>query len=267
MSNDQPEKPLPQTIISKPLQIVLIILLLLILVMLGDPTGYALTPLWLVLFGWIPFLVRNVQAMSWHSEALITWASCLLLFILVLHVSAVWFFRSWRPSVRWRKRWSVLGAAGITLLFTAGIAVIGIIHQTTWLARIDEPFLYADRSMPTRVILYSLVQQLEYDADGRARPTVEATQRLLERHRNGAAALNLRTFMASDSMGRVRVLAIGPYDSANLRRWDLVAFVELANVERGKSPRIGEFAPRRWSEFFRVAERGDALEAFYQFPR
>jgi hypothetical protein len=43
------------------------------------------------------------------------------------------------PPRRWRKRWTAAILAAVVLMFAAGIAAIGITHQTAWLLNSPEP--------------------------------------------------------------------------------------------------------------------------------
>ena len=49
----------------------------------------------------------------------------------------------------WRPGWTVVGLAAVLLLFIAGIATIGITHQTAWLFTAKEPFI--KNSWDTRI--------------------------------------------------------------------------------------------------------------------
>lgn len=51
------------------------------------------------------------------------------------HYFLRWLVAGWRP------RWTVLGLAGVLLLFVAGIAIIGITHQTAWLFTAQQPLI------------------------------------------------------------------------------------------------------------------------------
>jgi hypothetical protein len=94
-----------------------------------------------VLFGWISFLVRVVPEVKPDGPTVLVGAAALLLFAVGVH----WLGRSWRgtanPAGRWRARWTAAVVLGVVLLFTAGIAVIGITHQVAWLATSEQPLV------------------------------------------------------------------------------------------------------------------------------
>jgi hypothetical protein len=114
---------------------------MLVAAMLG---GWPLDFLFTVLVGWIWFLGRvagNIQVnLSGVGMALL----CLVLLAGLLHGFAGWLYRQMSkadPPRPWRFRWtaSILGA--IVLMFAAGVAAIGLTHQTVWLATSPEPIL------------------------------------------------------------------------------------------------------------------------------
>jgi hypothetical protein len=62
-----------------------------------------------------------------------------------VHRAGSWWLRQSsdaEAAPRWKARWSLAITATVGLLFVAGIAVIGITHQTAWLATAPEPLRY-----------------------------------------------------------------------------------------------------------------------------
>ena len=91
-------------------------------------------------FGWASYLVRALPLVSPNVEAIVLGAGSAVGLLVVGHQLASWLYCNWGagPALRgrpWRVRWSLVGALLLMLAFTAGIAGIGIVHQTAWLAR------------------------------------------------------------------------------------------------------------------------------------
>lgn len=94
--------------------------------------------------GWFTYLlrVRGQVHVRWDGIAQFVIASSLAL--LLLHVLTRWFARETsrglgRPLVQWRWRWSFMLLAATGLMFIAGIAMIGVVHQSIWLTTSRQP--------------------------------------------------------------------------------------------------------------------------------
>lgn len=94
--------------------------------------------------GWFTYLlrVRGQVHVRWDGIAQFVIASSLAL--LLLHVLTRWFARETsrglgRPLVQWRWRWSFMLLAATGLMFIAGIAMIGVVHQSIWMLRSPQP--------------------------------------------------------------------------------------------------------------------------------
>src|SRR5687767_11727497 len=86
----------------------------------------------LLLIGWMLHAIRIAKETVLDGSATLTAAMAIEFFVGGLH----WLARRWRERSQavWRWRWT-LGITGLLLcLATAGIAAVGIAHQSIWLA-------------------------------------------------------------------------------------------------------------------------------------
>ena len=94
-----------------------------------------------IIFGWIPFLARVLPEVKPDGPSVLVGGIALFVFAAGVH----WLGRSWRgtanASEKWRLRWTVAVVSGVILLFTAGIAIVGITHQVAWLATSEQPII------------------------------------------------------------------------------------------------------------------------------
>lgn len=94
-----------------------------------------------LVLGWSLFLDRGLSGASFHSETLLVGVVGTAAFFLGLHSFLAWLFRQSQPSVMEGKPrvWRFGASAGIGLLallmFAAGTAVVGLVHQAFWLTR------------------------------------------------------------------------------------------------------------------------------------
>jgi hypothetical protein len=98
-----------------------------------------------LVFGWISFLGRAMQRVRVDLPAVALGAVALVLFTVGVH----WVGRAWRRAslghvsgAGWRWRWSATVVATVFLLFAAGICLVGLVHQISWLATDPEPLLF-----------------------------------------------------------------------------------------------------------------------------
>jgi prepilin-type processing-associated H-X9-DG protein len=99
-----------------------------------------------LIFGWIPFLGRIVPRVTFHWPTVAVGCAAFGLFIGGIH----WLGRSWQKhqipesgamAPVWKFRWSLMTVSAIILLFTAGLGVIGSVHQLVWLIGSKEPLV------------------------------------------------------------------------------------------------------------------------------
>jgi prepilin-type processing-associated H-X9-DG protein len=94
--------------------------------------------------GWVPYLLRVVPQVTVRWDLVASTAA----YVAALAVGAHLFLR-WlqRESVNadgasapaWKWRWTLGGLSLVLLMFVAGTAMVGIVHQTAWLVRSPEP--------------------------------------------------------------------------------------------------------------------------------
>lgn len=93
-------------------------------------------------FGWVRYLGRVLPLVNPDPWAVGTAVVCLAAFTLGTHAFLKWLYAATFPEPRrWERRWTGLLVGLIVLTFTAGIAFVGIIHQTAWIVRSPEPLL------------------------------------------------------------------------------------------------------------------------------
>ncbi|MFN0052551.1 MAG: DUF1559 domain-containing protein [Planctomycetales bacterium] len=99
--------------------------------------------------GWALFLAEVIPKLSVSWSGVATAIVSLLLFVVGFHRLAAWYtgvvarrdIADGAPQVAWKWRWSVLIAATVLLMFVAGIAVVGVAHQSIWILTGDQPLM------------------------------------------------------------------------------------------------------------------------------
>jgi len=92
--------------------------------------------------GWLLFLLRAVREMTVSVAGVLTALVCVGLLAGGLHWFLGWIYRqtaATEGTPKWRKRWTATLLAGVMLVFVAGIAAVGLTHQTVWLFNSPEP--------------------------------------------------------------------------------------------------------------------------------
>ena len=112
------------------LGVVLVGLTLSVVLLTWEGTAY-------LVFGWITFPYQTSQRMTVDWPAVVIGCVALVLFVAGLHAVARGLLRPY--GVGWKLRWSLTCTALVVLVFAAGIAVIGLVHQVGWLATVREP--------------------------------------------------------------------------------------------------------------------------------
>lgn len=125
-------------------------------------------PLTLVL-GWAQFLWRVIPTLNPDPWTVGTGLACLVGVIVGAHLFLRWLHRATaaQPDVPHWPLGRTLRCVGlVVLMFVAGIAVVGVIHQTGWLARSPEP-LVERRRTDRRTASASSLKQISIAADNR----------------------------------------------------------------------------------------------------
>jgi hypothetical protein len=95
--------------------------------------------------GWAIFLVEVLPRVRPNPAAIGLGALCLVLATAGVHSFAGWFRSARRPEATpWRLKWTISLVGLFVLAFTAGIAFVGVAHQTAWLATAPEPLIASD---------------------------------------------------------------------------------------------------------------------------
>jgi len=92
--------------------------------------------------GWIPFLRHTVPRMTVDWPQVWLTLAALGAFVAGLHRFLRWLLRDGATvaASAWRFRWTAAVATLVLVMFVAGTAMVGIVHQFVWLARSDEPW-------------------------------------------------------------------------------------------------------------------------------
>jgi hypothetical protein len=110
--------------------------------LLGFVAGFELP--WVLFAGWLFYLGRVLPRVSVEWPSVAVGVGAVMLFTAGVHrVGRTWARRphpgAGTGSRPWRLRWSLAAVAVVFLLFAAGIALVGITHQVSWLLTSPEP--------------------------------------------------------------------------------------------------------------------------------
>jgi hypothetical protein len=116
-----------------------LVLLLAALVWVG-----AAAPLWFkaggyLLIGWLVFLMNAASRMQIDWPATAATLVCLGLLVIGSHGIFSWLAR--QRGRAWALRWSSAVIGVMVLMFVAGVAMIGMTHQTGWLLAARQPLM------------------------------------------------------------------------------------------------------------------------------
>jgi hypothetical protein len=92
--------------------------------------------------GWASFLARVLPELRPDPDTVATAVVCLAAVTFGCHWFGRWLWGNLRPDrPAWSWRWTGRVVAVIVLLFVAGTAAVGIVHQTLWLTTAKEPLV------------------------------------------------------------------------------------------------------------------------------
>jgi hypothetical protein len=124
--------------------------------------------LYYLVAGWAMYLYRVVPELrvSWSGVA--TAAVCLALLAVRLHRFLRWLYAARPPGTEgparaWPRRWTAALLGVLVLMFVAGIAAVGVTHQTAWLATSPDPLLEHEPS--ARILSMNHMKQLSLGLD------------------------------------------------------------------------------------------------------
>jgi prepilin-type processing-associated H-X9-DG protein len=91
--------------------------------------------------GWVMYLVRVAPGVTVSVGGVGMGVACLVLLAAGSHVFLRWLAGEVAPTGRpWRPRWTAMLLALVLLMFVAGIAATGVVHQVGWLVTSPELF-------------------------------------------------------------------------------------------------------------------------------
>ncbi len=233
---------------------------LLVLVMMSE--AMILVP-WTILTGWITVVGDVIPRMTWNWEMIATWLVCLVVFVTGFHWFAGWMYRHRSPEARWPWRWSLSVTMSVILLFCAGIAVIGLVHQSTWLAKTTEPMVRYDMLRHPGQITRHVDMMFYYgkEKDAGFRLTGEQIRRELPQMLRDARSPELRVTVLSgpDDVLTALVIdlrrtAIGKRHGIQYYRWN------------GERLEMASPTENQVAEFIADAQAGRSLEQFTVKP-
>ena len=121
-----------------------------ILVMICGLGAFWIVELFVFLIGgWVFFLVRTIPQVQLNWGEIAVAASALAVFTYMMHHGLRWWAQGSRENEQssgsnWPVRYSLTVVALIVLMFVAGTSMIGLAHQMSWLAAIDDKILQSD---------------------------------------------------------------------------------------------------------------------------
>ena len=112
-----------------------------VMLCMGDPLGLLVLaePLVYLVGGWIPFTMRVAPQIRVRWDLVASTFVYVFLLITGSHYFLRWLFREIAEGVGasaapvWKWRWTLSGFLLVVAMFTAGMAAIGVAHQTGWL--------------------------------------------------------------------------------------------------------------------------------------
>ena len=126
--------------------------------------------IWSSLAGWISFIARVRGQIQVRWDLVSSAAVYAMVLLVGSHLFFAWLYREMTPQNpgdvaaprrRFKWRWTISGFLPVLLMFCAGIAMIGVVHQSTWLARSLEPMFHR-RGIANRIPCASNLRLIGY---------------------------------------------------------------------------------------------------------
>lgn len=123
-----------------------------------------------VALGWVAFLARAGPKLRVRWDLVSTTLAAAAALVVGAHLFLRWLYRELRGPAgaggtgaeAWRWRWTLSGFALVVLMFAAGTAAVGIVHQAAWLARSPEPMYRQGREPTNRLRCGRNLRQIGY---------------------------------------------------------------------------------------------------------
>jgi hypothetical protein len=159
----------------------LVVVVLFLAVIVG--LDFLITLPFTLLFGWMGFLAKVFAELTWNWMMIVTGVLCMGVFVVGFHLTASWLRRTMLAEASpWPWRWTVLVTAGVMLVFTASISVIGILHQSIWLVTSGEPALRSNFEIGPEIITSQLREEIYRETERRQDKAYQPTGADVRKH-------------------------------------------------------------------------------------
>ncbi len=159
MSENADKKKWAVTIVPAWLSLLIILGLVILLGLVVFGMTVQLEIPFVLLTGWVTFLLKNAKALEVNGELIACGLGALVLATVGLHRLLVWVRRG-KP---WKWAWTFSVTSLMMMLFASSVSTTGMIHQMAWMAR--EPLTEDYRNYPltentsnAKQIFYLLVE-------------------------------------------------------------------------------------------------------------
>jgi hypothetical protein len=137
-------------------------------------------------YGWASFIIAVLPNVTLNYKMVVSSLSALVVALGGAH----FLIRRFRGEKQWKLRWTLLGSAGLMVLFGTSIAAIGIVHQIGWLTRQGNVFEYGGsfafvrQKSDARDVVWACLRYAESESEHRLPTSLdELSEELITRHR------------------------------------------------------------------------------------